>query len=118
MASKTRKPKQFYIVSIILLVLFIILGILFFPYLKAEYLTKKYGKEFEHGYEQTRMIESIKYFKVIEYSDSESKVVYISEESVNIVIFKREDDQWNLKSWNTVYSWSGSADEFMWPYYR
>ncbi|MDL2281330.1 hypothetical protein LJC10_05710 [Selenomonadales bacterium OttesenSCG-928-I06] len=107
----------------ILLILLIGVVVLFFIYwgaaiLKCEYLTYQYGKEFETGYKETNMIDSVDYFKVLDYSDTSARVYYVSEYSGNILRFSKEDGQWVYKNWSTVWSKGGNADEIMWPYVR
>ena len=107
--------------KIILIIVMILLIVLFFPYIKAEYLTAKYGDEFDDGYEQTGMINGIEYFRVVEYNDSKAVVCYIIENHSSLVKiwFERNDDNvWEEVSWDCVWSKTGSADNFCWPYYR
>lgn len=99
----------------------ILLIVLFFPYIKAEYLTAKYGDEFDDGYEQTGMINGIEYFRVVEYNDSKAVVCYIVENHSSLAkIWSNEMTiMCGRKSAGTVFGQkSGSADNFCWPYYR
>lgn len=99
-------------------VFLVILLIVFFPYLKAEYLTARFGNQF-YGLEQdTRMLDPAKYYKVISYSENYAKVYYVSDYSRDLILFEKENGQWVRYEWRTVWSKTGSADEFFWPYYR
>ena len=53
--------------TIIIICLFLLL-ILFFPYIKAEVLTLKYGDEFDGLQKQTNMLGELEYLKVLSYS--------------------------------------------------
>ncbi len=103
---------------IIKVVLVFVLLILVFPYIKAEYLTSRYGKEFIGLEQQTQMLDLEKYHKVVSYSKNEATVFYVTNNSGNIIVFKRnETEEWIIAYWNVVWSKTGSADNFSWPYY-
>lgn len=97
-----------------------ILIILIVPYIRVEILTKQHGLEFETLYELTHMIDGIDYFKVMDYSDTSARVYYVgtNRSTGNFLRFVRKDGQWVLIGWDTIWSKSGSADDFIWPYYR
>lgn len=106
---------------ILLVIVLVLLIVLSFPYIKAGYLTVKYGDEFANGYEQTGMIDDIEYFRVIEYNDKEAVVCYIVKNHgalVKIWFEQNEDGVWQEIKWDCVWSKTGSADNFCWPYYR
>lgn len=110
-----KKTKIIFIAILSVLILFFV-----FPYIKAEYYTTKYGEAFEDLYTQTSWIESIEYFKVVEYDSSQATVLYIEKGHVTCfeVIFVQNNGSWELDKMNCVWSTSGSADSFYWPYYR
>lgn len=103
-------------IKIVLII--IILVLLIFPYLKAEYLTARFGSQFYGLEQETRMLGPAKYYKVLSYSNSYAKVYYISDYSRDLILFEKEDGNWNRIEWRTIWSKTGSADEFCWPYYR
>lgn len=107
------KNKKIKIALIILVIIMLI-----FSYLKAEYLTIRFGSQFDGLEQDTRMLDPAKYYKVISYSENYAKVYYISDYSRDLIIFEKEDGQWKINEWRTVWSKTGSADEFFWPYYR
>lgn len=87
--------------------------------LKCEILTLQYGKQFDGLYEQTRMIDEVDYWKVMEYSDSTARVYYVTKQVFgNIVTFEKQNGQWQMKVWECVWSHYGSASDFIWPYVR
>lgn len=108
--------------KIILIIVSVLLLILFFPYIKAEYLTWKYGDEFAEEYKQIGdWIRGIEYFRVIEYEDNEAVVCYIEEGHTVLhkFWFERNGDTWKEVKWDVVWTkLGGSADNFCWPYYR
>ena len=108
-----KRKKLFYKIGIILVLLLIIT----FPYIKAEYLTIRYGHEFIGLESQTNMLNSSRYHKVFNYSDTTATVFYVSD-SGDLIAFVKNEGVWKLKKWETIWSKSGSADGFIWPYYR
>lgn len=104
--------------TVIVIFIIIVLTILFFPYIKSEYLTLKYGKEFEGLEKQTNMLSDSSYYKVLDYSENKARVFYVSDSGDIIVFQKNPQGEWIYQSWDTIWSKSGSADGFMWPYYR
>lgn len=92
--------------------------VLFVPYIKAEILTKKYGNEFDGLQKQTNMLSDTEYYRVISYSHDAAKVFYVSD-SGDLLTFKKDaTGAWKYSEWKTIWSNSGSASEFMWPYYH
>ncbi len=91
-----------------------------FPYAKAELLTRRHGQEFEGLYKLTGMISEIEYFKVISYTETQARVFYVSQDHAagNLLTFSSRNNEWVLEEWETVWSTSGSAGRFMWPFYR
>ena len=104
--------------TIVIFVLVILALLIVSPYIKSEYLTFKYGHEFNGLELQTNMLDSYKYFKVLEYSEQEAIVFYVSDTGDVITFSKENSEQWSMQEWRTIWSNSGSADSFFWPYYR
>ena len=102
-----------------LIVFFILIffAVIMFPYVKAEYLTIKHGQEFVGLEEQTNILSDSTYLKVIKYSEEQATVFYVSDTG-DLITFIKENNEWKLHSWKTIWSTSGSADSFYWPYYR
>jgi hypothetical protein len=105
----------------ILIIIAIVVIVPVSPYIKAEYLTYKYGDEFEDLYKDTHMIDNVDYGKVLEYSPSCAKVCYVARGSgVHIFEFRYKEDRWQRSDWKVAWSKSGSADILdyaMWPMY-
>ena len=112
--------KRFFIITIFIIVI-ILLSIWIFAIAKCEYLTYRYGAQFENAYVGHTMFETPDYHKILEYSETRAVVYYVSWFGCgNTVVFERQDAQssWEFVSWNTDWSSSGSADGFVWPYIR
>lgn len=91
------------------------------PYAKVESLTKKYGEEFADLYKQSSFIDEIEYFKVFYYGHygSIAHIYYVESghSTRNHFIFHKINREWKLISENCVWSSSGSANEYLWPFY-
>lgn len=103
--------------------LFLLLCIFLFvalSYLKVEFLTWKYGQQFAELYTTSNMLDDIAYLKVMKYSDTKAEVYYVQSEHLgaSLYSFYKEGDEWLLDTWSAVWSKHGSADDFIWPYYR
>ncbi len=103
--------------KIILLVLLIVLGGIIFSYGRVELLTVLYAEEFENM--NPNMLEDISYYKVFDYNDESAEVLYVCSNSVTILVcYEKESDMWKETQWECIWSASGSADGFLWPFYR
>lgn len=133
------KKKWFFPVSITVFVLVFIY--LLIPYFMIHNLTKKYGSEFTELYRENGFYNDIEYLKIIQYRDEKADfyysdndkikkeldsldndyavVLYVEENhnSASLFIFSDEDGQWKLSNWHLIWSYSGTADGFLWPYY-
>lgn len=97
-----------------------LLGIIFIPYIKVEILTYLHGKEFYGLEEQVNMLAESEYCKVFAYDSKHLALVYYVEKnhsSANLFTFIKEDEDWKLYQWDTIWSSSGTADDFIWPFY-
>lgn len=103
---------------IIIFISLIFLLFVFIPYIQAEILTIKYGNEFNDLQKQTNILTEAHYYKVLSYSDEQAKVFYVSDTGDVIIFKKNAEGNWDYSEWKTIWSNSGSAGEFYWPYYR
>lgn len=88
---------------------------------RCEILTYFHWKEFEKLYKANSMIGEQEYLKVLDYSDTSARIYYVSVNGYggDILTFVKKGDQWVYDKWErTVWSKTGSADGFMWPYLR
>lgn len=89
-----------------------------FPYMKIEYLTARYGSQFEGLYVQTQMLDYADYCKVLEYDGTHARCLYVERGvCTNVLEFDLRGDSWIMTTWETIWSHSGSADGLMWPLY-
>lgn len=99
-----------------------ILFVIFFPYLKVELLTLIHGEMFECSAfpSEFPMVDDISYCKVMQYKEEKAQVLYVSKGSVTILVYYKKDnnDNWVVHDWKCVWSSTGSADGFIWPFYR
>ena len=108
--------KKFFLKLFIILMIFVVIA----PYLFEECNTLIFGNEFKDEYEQTNMISSIEYYKVFYVINNKAKVYYVDEnyEGGYYLWFEKEDSQWNMTHWDTVWSEYGSASGITYPFYR
>lgn len=88
----------------------------FYPYARNEWLTWKYGKEFNGLQKSTNMIDEVETHKVLDYSNNSALVYYVGS-SGNVLSFMKDNNDWQMKSWDTIWSKTGSAEGFVWPYF-
>lgn len=112
---KHRGRKMLFVI-ILLLVLFVFA----IPYGNVEWKTYLHKSEFQNEFQQTRMIDQIEYLKVFDYSQSKAQVLYVTGGHIATVManFSKSDEAWILDTWTALWSSSGSAEKFFWPYYR
>ncbi len=109
------KYKKYVFIVIILLVL----SIWLIPFVKCETLTLLHGNEFKGQEEQTHMIADMGELKtkVLDYSNETARVYYVDSRGGSIVDLKKENDDWIMSAWDTVWSDMGSAGGMQWPYF-
>ena len=115
-------------ILLVVVVLFFV-SALALPYVKAEYYTHKYGKEFEDIYgkefealfEITGMIEKVDFYRIFEYSETSAKMYYagVGGEFTCYIYFSRDnkDSDWKFNYWECIWSNLGSAEDWPWPFY-
>lgn len=105
----------------------ILIGLIMFCFiwgisvLKCEILTWKYGGQFKTVYQENNMMGDIDYLKVLNYSETNARIYYVSKNRAggDILSFSKHNDVWKYDKWErTVWSKTGSADGFIWPYIR
>ena len=91
---------------------------------KCELLTLHHGEEFEDAWMENTMIACNDDLKVLEYNDIYAYVYYICDcpelGSGNTIFFLKDTSSggWIFHRWDTIWSDSGNADGFIWPYIR
>ena len=136
-----KTKKRVWIFSSIITGSLLLLIYLFAPYFVVNNLTEKYGAEFAELYSENGFYNDIEYLKIIQYRNEKvnfyyldndkvknelsdldhnyAVVLYVEENhsSASLFIFGDENGQWKFVNWNLIWSVSGTADGFMWPYY-
>jgi hypothetical protein len=102
--------------KILICILIIVLISWLFPFVKNEILTLRYGSEFFGLQKATNMIDDVKYLKVLYYSKEIARVYYFDIYGGDIIEFIKQDNKWEMNKWDTIWSKTGSADNFKWPY--
>ena len=114
---------------ILIVVFLFIVAFLIYPYVRVEILTYSYGNQFANLPRDPAWSGELVYLKVLEYSDTEAEV-YMVEHVVDLnkkkykvgtkYTFSRSNIRipWKMKTFNTIWSESGSADQWMYPYYH
>lgn len=134
-----RNKEKLLIIFIIIIILFLIY--LMIPYFTINKLTIKYGSEFLSLYSENGFYEDIEYLKVLQYRDEKAKMYYMDDDrlkkelsglddnyaavlyieenhsSASVFIFDDVNGEWRLSGWYLIWSVSGTADGFIWPYY-
>lgn len=113
--KKVAKIVKIFFIAILSLFLIIWLAAL----MKCEVLTLLHREEFETIYKENTMIGNIDYLKVLEYSEQNARVYYVSQNrsAGHILCFVKQGTRWKYDYWETVWSATGSASEVIWPYW-
>ena len=92
----------------------------------CEYNTYKYGEIFRntkiHDISGEGYLDDFN-IKVLQYNNDYAKVYAVFENDINELgllyyFMKNDDGDWIFDYYDAVYSTSGSADGFIWPYIR
>lgn len=83
----------------------------------CEYNTYVHGNEFDSF---PALVDPESKVKVLEYGNDTARIYTESGKygNGNIITYKKENGNWYFDRWETVWSGSGSADGFVWPYIR
>lgn len=119
------KALRIFLLIIIISLISIFATMWFYSIAHCEYLTFRYGYQFEDLYKENPMLGDLYRFKVIEYNDDYAEVYYVTgnketgAKGGDTLKFKRSGNKWiYTELWSTIWSNRGSADGFIWPYGR
>lgn len=121
--KRKEKPEQSSTIKKGYIVLIIVVLLLLVPYIKVELHTVLFGGQFRSLYDASGWIEDFRYFKVMKYNDSYADVLYVAESeqarstATFLYHFQKDKGQWELESWECLWSRSGNAEKFFYPYY-
>lgn len=102
------------------LIVTLLIVLIIFPYLKTEYLTYKHSDEFSDRRIYEGHFLELEYIKVFDYSDKTVKVHYVAKNKAYgmlVELKKNGVGNWEINSFIKEWSKTGSADDFIWPYY-
>ena len=87
--------------------------------LKCDILTAFHGHEFKDTYKQTNMLVKTEHLKVLKYSQDYAEVYCIdkNKSSGDVLHCRKIGEEWDLISWNTIWSDMGSASDVIFPYW-
>lgn len=88
----------------------------------CEYDTAQHGEEFRggviHDIGGVRTLETEK-IKVVRYHQSEAEVYTTDSQGGNLYWFQRDSEgKWVYTAWDSVWSTTGNADDYVFPYIR
>ena len=86
--------------------------------IKINIQTLIYGSEFFVPEEEIFWIGENGNLKVIEYTQHYAKIYYISDHGGFIINFSNIENLWNYDGWSVVWSTTGNANGFIWPYFQ
>lgn len=103
-------------------ILFVMIGLILVwlgSLVYCEILTQAHFDDFAQAYQQNTMIGDIEYFKVLSCDGKKAEVYYVSENmtDANVLTFQQAGGNWNMVSWRTVWSDTGSASGVIYPYW-
>lgn len=107
--------RKYVIIAIIIIATFLIV----FPYIRVEIKTYMYADEFKDIINENSMLEDFAYFKVMEYKKCNAEILCVSKNhSASFLMhYEKKEKSWYLTDWKCVWSKSGTADGFIWPFY-
>lgn len=108
--------KKYIILMLSVLVVFIVL----IPYTKVEIQTILHSDEFENVKNEIPMLEDFSYYKVMKYSKKNAEILCVGKnhKASFLLQYEKAEGEWCMKEWRCIHSESGTADEFIWPFYR
>ena len=115
-------PKRLIIYISILLLIFII-ALVVLPYAHVEILTAAHYDDFAGRYIELGYFDGVSVYKIYDYiADDYAKVYYGDDtKECGVLVYFTYDgttQEWEILTWEAVWSRHGSADGFIWPYYQ
>ena len=105
--------------KIILCILVSFLGYWLGSVIDCEIKTNKLKTEFEQIIYDEMELDKNGRFKVLYFDNNYARVYYANDNIGNLYGFIKNGDKWNMYGlMHTVWSRSGNADGFLWPYGR
>ncbi len=98
----------------------ILIALIIYPYFKTEYLTYKYVDEFNDINIYGGYFSELEYIKVFDYQNNFAEVYYVSKNKgygILLSLKMNKNGLWNIDEFIKAWSKTGTADDFIWPYY-
>lgn len=108
--------KRKYIIITILILSIVLIA---FPYIKVEIHSYMYADEFKDIINENSMFNDYEYYKVMNYKKYNAEILCIAKNHTAsfLIYFDKQEGSWYLDDWKCVWSKSGTADGFIWPFY-
>ena len=103
--------------KILFIAILLFISIWLYSLLKCEILTIMHKEEFMGLEQQTNMLDSSENLKVLNYSSDYARIYYVDHRGGDLIEFQKNNNNWELKYWNTIWSDTGSASGVIWPYW-
>jgi len=87
-----------------------------FSMAKCEFITSKHIKEFKVPDEVIVWSGELDNMKLLDYSLASASLYYYDTEIGFEIKYVKQNGFWEMETWRCVWSKSGNADEFVWPY--
>ena len=108
--------------SIVVIVLATIIVCLFIVWgasiIKCEILTSNHKEDFQEASIEIAEIMKFDDWKVLKYSQGHAEVYYYSDGGGAVISYDQINGVWVERTWEAVWSATGSADDIIWPYIR
>lgn len=106
---------KLFIIAIVITILLWLIAIV-----QCEMLTLHHGSEFDNRWQEYTMLDEPQQLKVLEYNENTAKIYLFNSDGGDVLFFSRysQTSDWSFESWETIWSKTGSADGFVWPYIR
>ena len=108
--------KNFLKIILILIIIFLVVWLCSLA--KCEISSLLHSDEF-YGLDEssTNMVEKVENIKVLKYTSKHAKVYYYDKSGACVFEFEKLNNKWQMISWDSVWSATGSASETIWPYW-
>jgi len=88
---------------------------------RVEFLTFRHGAEFTLPEDIAWYVGYLDSIKVLEYTDSSARIYFYTRRGIAFEVHfarARNGNEWLLETWRTVWSYTGTAGSYVWPYYH
>jgi len=93
----------------------------FVSIVRVEFLTFRHGAEFTLPDDIAWYVGTLDSIKVLEYTERSARVYFYTRRGIGFDVHfvrSRSESGWLLETWRTVWSYTGTAGSYVWPYYH